>query len=90
MGLRVFLCQGKACRKRKKKTKALREDLSAIAAVEGVECQNICKGPVVIFPVKDRLAWFKRVDSKKSRAALLKLATSGRMAKLLRKRLVRK
>jgi (2Fe-2S) ferredoxin len=90
MGLRFFLCQGKACRKRKKKSKNLREDLSAIAAIEAVECQNICKGPVVVFPVKGRLAWFKRVDSKKSRAALAKLATRGKMTKVLRKRLVRK
>ena len=90
MGLKFFLCQGKACRKRKKKSKALREDLSAIGAIETVECQNICKGPVVVFPIKGRLAWFKRVDSKKSRAALAKLAKRGKMAKVLRNRLVSK
>ena len=90
MALRVFVCRGKSCHKSKKERKALIEFLSDVATVEEVECQDICKGPVAVVPIKGRLAWFEQVDSKKSRKALAELAAGGKMAKTLRKRLVRK
>jgi hypothetical protein len=74
----------------KKEKKALLKILSEVATVEEVECQDICKGPVVVLPIKGRLAWFERVDSKKSRKALAELAAGGKMAKSLKKRLVKK
>ena len=88
MDHRFFLCRGKSCRKRKKKRKSLLKALSEIAAVEEVECQDICNGPVVVFRINNKLTWFERVDSKKAKRALLDLAAGGRISKALRKRIV--
>jgi (2Fe-2S) ferredoxin len=86
---RFFVCRGKSCRKREKKRKDLFEALSEIAAVEDVECQDVCNGPVVVFQINNQLTWFERVDSKKARRSLLDLATGGKVAKALRKRIVK-
>jgi hypothetical protein len=90
MALKVFVCRGKSCRKLKKKNKVLIKSLSDVATVEEVECQDICSGPVVVLPIKGRLVWFERVDSKKSGNALAELAAGGKMAKTLKKRLVKR
>ena len=87
---KFFVCRGKECRKRKEEIAALLEVLSGIAAVKIVGCQKICKGPVVGYVGKGGPAWFKRVDSKKSRKALVQLVTRGKMTKSLRKRRLKK
>jgi (2Fe-2S) ferredoxin len=90
MKQRILLCRGKSCRKRKKKRKVLLKALSEIAAVEEVECQDICSGPVVVVPVDNRLMWFERVDTKKARRSLQDFIAGEKLSKTLRKRMVKK
>jgi (2Fe-2S) ferredoxin len=88
MKQRIFVCGGKSCQKRTKKRKILLKSLAEIAEVGEIECQDICNGPVVVVPIKDRLTWFERVDTKKARRSLLDLVAGGKVTKTLRKRLV--
>jgi len=90
MQAKFFICRGKNCRKRKEELDAVLETLSHIAAVKIVGCQKICKGPVVGYFGEGGSAWFERVDSKKSRKGLVKLAKKGKIAKSLRKRRAKK
>ena len=90
MAPRVFICGGSACSKKPKKTKALIKSIQDVASIEEVGCQDICRGPVVGATVKGRLEWFRRLDTKNSRKALVKLATRGKLSQPLKKRRVKK
>jgi hypothetical protein len=90
MSPRVFICTGKSCRKRKRKYAALKDTLHDIVALEEVPCQKICKGPIAGTPVKGHLEWFKRVDTKKSRKGLVKLAVRGKRNKALMRRCIKR
>jgi (2Fe-2S) ferredoxin len=62
--------------------------VEALAEVETVKCQKICKGPVVGLEVGGELEWFRKMDSDKARRRLVKLLTTGEMKKALQKRRV--
>jgi hypothetical protein len=86
----MLLCCGSSCKKRPKKHKALLKSLRDLATIEDVGCQDICHGPVVGVTFKGQIEWFERLDTQKSREALVKLATHGKLAKSLKKRRVKK
>jgi hypothetical protein len=87
---KFLVCRGKKCRRTKKEHDALLDELSDVAVVKVVGCRKICQGPVVGYVGEGGPAWFERVDSKKSRKGLVKLAARGKISKPLRKRLVKK
>jgi len=86
----MFICGGSACKKKPKKQKLLIESIQDVATIEAVRCQEICRGPVVGVTIKGRLEWFRRLDTKDSRKALVKLATRGKLSQPLKKRRVKK
>ncbi len=87
MKARLYLCDGKHCRKALSRDPRLRAALERMPApVDRVRCQKICKGPVVGLAVGDDLEWFARVDSGKSVAAIEAALGGEPLAKWLRKR----
>ncbi len=87
--VRVFVCSGKHCSKCSAKTRKMLDAMKGVSMVE-VGCQKICDGPVLGLAIDDRLQWFARVDSEKSRRALVTLITDGELKKPLKKRRVPK
>jgi hypothetical protein len=88
--LKILICGGSSCKKKPKKHKALLRSLKDVATLEDVRCQDICHGPVVGVTLKGRIEWLERLDTRKSREALVKLATHGKLGKSLKKRRVKK
>jgi hypothetical protein len=86
----MLLCSGSSCKKRPKKHKALLKSLRDVATIEDVGCQDICHGPVAGMTLKGRIEWFERLDTKKSREALVEFVTQGKLGKPLKKRRVKK
>lgn len=90
MTSKILLCGASGCAKKPQKRKALLRSLQDVATIEEVGCQDICHGPVVGVTHQGRMEWFDRLDSKKSRAALVKLATQGKLSQTLKKHRVKK
>lgn len=90
MALKILICGGPGCKKKPKKRKALLKSLQDLAILEEVGCQDICHGPVAGMTLKGRIEWFEKLDTKKSREALVELATQGKLGKSLKKRRVKK
>jgi hypothetical protein len=88
----VYVCRGVSCRKDARRHGALVEELCAVADVELVRCQSICKGPVAGVEVDGRLEWFRRVRRTGRRALAAWLLDGGRrrLPDALRERRVRK
>ncbi len=85
---KVYLCRGKHCGRSAAEVDALAALLDGVARVERVDCQKICKPPVVGTVVGGELQWFARVDTEKSRRRLLQLLHGKRLRKALAKRRV--
>jgi len=78
----VYICRGKDCRKHAGTRKL-------VALIEGaglswtpVRCQKICKAPVAGVVLNGTLEWFSKVRGKKTRRALLKAATKGKLGSI--------
>jgi (2Fe-2S) ferredoxin len=84
----VLVCRSSGCRKKAKPRTKLATALEHIADVEWVRCQKVCKGPVIGVTVDGTLEWFRRVNDRKSRRALVALLMEGRLKKRLRKQRV--
>jgi hypothetical protein len=52
-----------------------------------VQCQKICKGPVMGLEVDGQLEWFAKLDDPKSRRHLALFLTSGELKKRLKRRI---
>ncbi len=89
MGRRVLVCHGKNCRRRIKSWEPLERAIDGVD-VEIVECQKICRPPVVGTEVDGNLEWFAALDSAKSLQRLRQLLDGGRLRKALKKRLIKK
>ena len=85
---KVYLCRGKHCGRCAGDVDALAALIGDSAKVEWVECQKICKPPVVGTRVDGELEWFARVGTEKSRRRLLQLLHGKRLRKALAKRRV--
>ncbi len=85
--LDVRICTGKSCRKRKGANKKLHKRLGGACETNGVKCQNICKGPVVLVHRDGERFWFRRIQGKKTHQAFLAFLDTGRLSKRLRSHL---
>jgi hypothetical protein len=82
----VYLCTGKACRKKKSDHRELRKQLESCTDVEEVGCQKCCSGPVVGIEVKGKLEWFTRLRSGGLRRDAVRSLREGSPSKTLWKR----
>jgi hypothetical protein len=86
----VYVCQGKDCRKERKKIRCLEEMLDGHGEVVQVQCQKICKGPVVGLEVNGQLEWFGKLGDKEARKSLIRLITTGELKNRLSSRIAKK
>lgn len=87
---RVWLCRSGDCRGAKGHD-ALREALvDAGVSVRAVNCQDICKGPVVGLKINRELRWYKRLRGRALRQALIKSVERGAPTTRLKAQEVRK
>jgi len=83
----LLLCTGSHCRKALQKSPRLHEALARLpVAVRSVDCQKVCNGPVVGFPVGGEWQWFGDMSSRKAQRALAELVDKGTLSRALRKR----
>lgn len=85
----VYVCNGSDCRDRKRRRKALVDELEGVATIRETRCQKVCKGTVVGTEVHGTLEWFKRVDGRKERQALGELLREGELPRRLARRRVK-
>ena len=90
MDAKIYICRGKNCTRQARNWDALDEVLDGVAEIEIVDCQKICRPPVVGTEVDGRLEWFAEVDTAKSRRRLVELLAGRRLRKALKKRRVKK
>ena len=69
---KVYICQGKSCRKNKSKYQKL---LTLFPAARETKCMGICKGPVVMIKKGNIKYFFKKIKKKKDRRYLLDFLT---------------
>jgi hypothetical protein len=66
---------------------ALKAGLAQHGEVVPVQCQKICKGPVLGLEIDGQLEWFSKLDDKKSRRHLTLLLESGELKNRLKRRI---
>ena len=86
MATTVYVCEGKHCRGRPKRRKALVAKLEKIAQVADCTCMKICCGPVAGLEVDGRMEWFEKLDSDGALEGMRKLVKKGKLNKALKKR----
>jgi hypothetical protein len=89
MNSRIRVCSGKDCHKHKKRCKALIKNLDSCAETGTIQCQDICKGLVVVMDHEGERLWLKQMGGKKARKTLRNFLARGHMSKRLKKRVVR-
>ena len=67
MDSKLRICQGKDCKKHRKRLVKLAEEVSDICPHDRVKCQDICKGPVVVMLHGEHRYWFKQMKGDKVR-----------------------
>lgn len=86
----LYLCKGPACKRAKGARRRLINKVDGHARVVAVGCQDLCSAPVAGCQVDGQLEWFRRLDSKKSRRALVALLKGARIKSSLAKRRAKK
>lgn len=81
------MCHGKDCSKNDQRLCALVDALAGQGEVVPVQCQKICKGPVVGLEVDGQIEWFSKLNDKKSRRQLTLFLVSGELKNRLKKRI---
>ncbi len=82
----VYLCKGKACRKKKEAYRNLRAQLESVAEVQEVGCQKCCSGPVVGIEFKGQVEWFSKLRGSGRQREVVRALREGQPSKLLNKR----
>ena len=83
---RVGLCVGPDCRKHKKRIRRLESCLEGVCVWAHVECQDLCKGPVVVVARDEEQLLFNKVRGKQLRSDLITYLTDGTLSSALKKR----